>query len=120
MQVTDAWSRATPPGIQMGVTYLTIRNRTGKPDELIAATTPRASSVELHASKVSNGVSSMQRQASLSIDSDAVVRLEPGELHFMLMGVAQPLVGGERFPLTLRFASSPPVTIDVQVRANGQ
>jgi copper(I)-binding protein len=116
MQVTEAWSRATPPGLKVGVAYLVIRNRTGQDDVLLSAVSSRASKVELHASKVSNGISSMVHQTSLPIAAGATVKLEPGGLHFMLLGLNTALVGGERVPLTLQFAKAGAVNIDVTVR----
>jgi copper(I)-binding protein len=116
MQVTEAWSRATPPGVKIGVAYLVIRNRTGQDDVLLLAVSPRASNVELHASKVSNGISSMVHQTTLPIVAGATVKMEPGGLHFMLLGLDKALVGGERVPLTLQFAKAGTFNIDVAVR----
>lgn len=117
MQIADAWSRVTPPGLSVGVAYLVIRNQTGQDDVLLSAATPRAASVELHATKMSNGTSSMERHASLPIAAGAEIKMQPGGLHFMLMGLNTPLVSGERVPLTLQFAKAGTVEVDVAVRA---
>ena len=116
MQVTDAWSRATPPGFKVGVAYLVIRNRSGQDDALLSAISTRASNVELHATKVSNGISSMAHQTSLPVAAGATIKMEPGGLHFMLLGLKEALVGGERIPLTLQFAKAGTVNIDITVR----
>jgi copper(I)-binding protein len=117
MQVTDAWSRATPPGLKVGVAYLVITNRTGQDDVLLSAVSPRASNVELHATKVSNRISSMEHQPSLPIAAGATVKMEPGGLHLMLLGLNTAFVGGERVPLTLQFAKAGVVNITITVRA---
>jgi periplasmic copper chaperone A len=101
----------------VGVAYLVIRNRTAHDDVLLSATTPRAANVELHATKISNGTSSMARQTSLPIPVGTEITMEPGGLHFMLMGLNKPLVGGERVPLTLQFAKAGAMTVDVTVRS---
>jgi copper(I)-binding protein len=120
MQVTDAWSRATPPGLTVGVAYLVIRNRTGRDDLLLSATTPRTVTVELHATTVTNGITSMQRQTSVPIAAGAEIKMQPGGLHFMLLGLNKALVAGERVPLTLRFAHAGAIDVDVAVRAIGE
>lgn len=45
------------------------------------------------------------------------VEFKPGGLHVMLIGLKQPLKQGAHFPLTLRFAHTPPVTVEVVVQA---
>jgi len=118
MQVTEAWSRATPPNMRIGVVYLNIHNRTEQDDALLSVTTSHAATVELHAVKTTDGLASMQRQTTWPVAAGATATLEPGGLHFMLMGMERPLVAGERFPLTLHFAKSSPVTVVVHVRGN--
>jgi copper(I)-binding protein len=120
MQVTDAWSRATPPGLSVGVAYLVIRNRTGQDDVLLSAATSSAATVEVHATTVANGITSMQRQTSVPIAAGAEIKMQPGGLHFMLMGLNKALVAGERVPLTLRFAKAGTIDIEVAVRASGE
>jgi copper(I)-binding protein len=117
IQVTDAWARATPPGVTVGVAYLTIHNRSAQADELVGATTPLAGRVELHATQNFNGTMSMQRQITVKIEALDSLRLEPNGLHFMLLELQQPLRGGERLPLTLQFANSGPIIADVYVRS---
>jgi copper(I)-binding protein len=117
IQVVDAWSRATPPGVSVGVVYLTIRNRGTQPDELLSASTPRARSVELHATQTTSSVSSMQRQASVSVAPAAELRFEPGGLHFMLLGIDRPLQSGEAVLLVLQFAKAGSITVEARVKA---
>jgi copper(I)-binding protein len=117
LQVTDAWARATPPGLTVGVAYLTIHNRSTQDDELIGATTPHAGRVELHATQNVNGMMSMQRQTTVKIAAREALRLEPNGLHFMLLELQQPLRADERIPLTLQFANSGPVIADIYVRS---
>src|SRR5579875_3185724 len=52
ISITQAWSR---PAIETGVVYLTLRNTSGKSDELIGAKTPIASHAELHQSMTNSG-----------------------------------------------------------------
>ena len=44
----------------------------------------------------------------------STVTLAPQGTHVMLMGLDEPLVAGERFPLTLQFATAGTVTVTVR------
>ena len=44
-------------------------------------------------------------------------RFEPGGNHVMLFGLTQPLVAGERFPLTLQFEKAGKVVVEVAIEA---
>jgi hypothetical protein len=61
----------------------------------------------------------MRSVAALPVAPGKPVVLSPGGYHVMLMGLKQPLVEGESFPLTLTFEHGPPVTVHVQVQRAG-
>jgi copper(I)-binding protein len=117
-KVTSAWSRATPPGLAVGVLYLEIA---GAPtaDTLVRIETPVAARAELHSSSTEGGVMRMRPVSTLAIPASGRVRLQPGGIHGMLVDLQQPLTEGGRFPLTLVFERSGPVTVDVIVRSLG-
>jgi copper(I)-binding protein len=118
IQVVDAWSRPTPPGMDVGVAYFTIRNA-GKSDRLLRVSSPVAKSAELHVSEMKNGVMKMEGLASVDVGSGAPVAFEPSGRHVMLMGLKRPLREGDVFPLTLTFANAGQVRTDVRVRGAG-
>lgn len=115
IQVQDAWSRATPPGIDVGVAYFTIRN-TGKSDRLLRVSSPVARSAELHVSEARDGVMKMEGLASVEVGSGAPVSFEPSGRHVMLVGLKKQLKEGDVFPLTLTFANAGQVHASVHVR----
>jgi copper(I)-binding protein len=114
--VSDAWARATPPGVEVGAAYLVITGGTGA-DRLLGAATPRAAMVDLHEVTESGGVARMRAIEQVPIPAGAKVTLAPKGLHLMLMGLDAPLVAGQTFPLTLQFAESAAQTVTVTVRA---
>lgn len=116
--VTGAWSRASPPGIQEGVIYLTLLNR-GPDDALIGASSPAAAKADLHISRMVNGVMEMRPVARLDLPTGKTVALKPESYHIMLVNLTKPLTAGEQFPVTLRFAHAAPMTVQVSVRALG-
>jgi copper(I)-binding protein len=114
--VTDAWARATPPGIEVGAAYLVITGG-DLADRLVGASTPRAAMVHLHDVIESEGVAKMRAIEEVPVPAGGRVELAPKGLHLMLMGLDAPLVVGETFPLTLQFADSAAQTVTVTVRA---
>jgi copper(I)-binding protein len=115
IQIVDAWSRPTPPGIDVGVAYFTIRN-TGRNDRLLRVSSPVAKSAELHVSAVKDGVMKMEGLASVEVGSGTPVSFEPSGRHVMLVGLKKPLRQGDVFPLTLTFANAGQVKTSVRVR----
>jgi periplasmic copper chaperone A len=115
IQIVDAWSRPTPPGIDIGVAYFTIRNA-GKSDRLLGVSSPVAKRAELHVSAVKEGVMKMEGLASVEVASGAPVSFEPSGRHVMLVGLKKPLKEGDVFPLTLTFANAGQIRTSVRVR----
>ena len=73
--------------------------------------------VQLHTVEESDGVASMRPVEGVDVPAGKTVVLAPQGTHIMLMGLAQPLVAGETFPLTLRFEKAGELGITVVVRA---
>ncbi|MFN8591719.1 MAG: copper chaperone PCu(A)C [Thermomicrobiales bacterium] len=113
---------ATPVGIAGEMpgdvpVALTIRNTGGEYDSLLGATSPIADRIDLHHTRVANGLREMDLIADgIAIPPDATVTLELGSTHLMLIGLREPLVQGRTFPLTLHFARAGEVTVTVRVR----
>jgi copper(I)-binding protein len=115
IQVVEAWSRPTPPGIDVGVAYFTIRN-SGKGDRLLRVSSPVAGRAELHVSAMKNGIMKMEDLGPVEVGSAGPVTFEPGGRHVMLMGLKRPLKEGDAFALTLTFANAGPIRTSVRVR----
>ncbi len=112
--VSDAWARATPPGVSVGAAYLTIAGGSTN-DRLVGASTDRASMVQLHTVEESNGVAAMRQADGVPVPAGKKVVLAPGGTHIMLMGLTGPLVVGETFALDLRFEKAGEQTVRVTV-----
>jgi len=115
IQVTEAWSRPTPPGIEVGVAYFVINNR-GKDDRLLGASSPVARSAELHVSQMEGGVMKMKHLDAVEVRSGVPTSFAPSGRHVMLTGLKRPLKAGDVFPLVLNFANAGPVKVQVHVR----
>lgn len=113
IMVERAWARANVGGA--GAAYLTIVNRGEAADRLISAKTPVAMKASLHTHLMVGNVARMRPVKDIEIPSGKTIRLMPGGIHIMLMGVEKRLVKGEKFPLTLTFEKGGALTVNVAV-----
>lgn len=119
LSVTKAWARATPGLAKNGGAYVTIVNRTGKDDRLVAASGDVAARVEIHTHIMDNGVMRMRRVEGIDIPAGKTLNMRPGGYHVMLIGLHKPLKKGETFPITLTFRSGAKETVTIEVQRIG-
>jgi copper(I)-binding protein len=113
--VRDAWSRATAPGAEVAVVYLSLENP-GAADRLLSVSTPCAERAELHTMAMEGGVMRMRRVAAgLALAAGATLRLQPRGPHIMLIRPTQPLLTGGNVELTLHFERAPSLTVRLPV-----
>jgi copper(I)-binding protein len=116
--VTGAWTRAAGAGAT-GVGYMTIRNGDTEPDRLVAARTPAARTVELHTHIRDGDVMRMRPVPAIELPPGQEVRLAPGGLHLMLIGLAAPLRQGGTVPVTLVLERGGEVQVELSVESAG-
>jgi len=114
--VENGWARATAAGQGSAAAYLTIINRGRADDRLVEVSVPRAKQAMLHASSMDSGVMRMRDlSAGLAVPAGATVELAPIGTHIMLSGLAAPLLAGDEFPATLRFAKAGTKDLTIKV-----
>jgi periplasmic copper chaperone A len=114
--ITDAWVR---PAVATGesAAYLTITNPSGIDDTLMSATSPAAATVGLHETSTDGtGMTGMHAIVHCAIPARASVRLTPGSMHIMLMGLRQDLVAGSSIELDLVFEHAGAVVVRADIR----
>jgi periplasmic copper chaperone A len=115
--LSGAWIRATPPNASVAGAYLRIENTGKQADRLLSAETDIAERVEIHEMKMAGDVMQMrQLRDGLPIPAGAVVALEPGGTHLMLIDPKRPLAEGQAIDITLRFAKAGEKTVVFTVR----
>lgn len=118
--ITQAWSRATPPGAKIGAGYLTIENKGTTADRLTGITSEAAGKIEVHEMSMNNGVMKMRPvEGGLAIDPGKTVKLAPGGYHLMMMDLKKPLKQGDEVPVTLDFAKAGKVAVTLDVEGVG-
>lgn len=116
LKIEHPWSRATATGASVGGGYMVIVN-SGKADALIGASSPVAARVEMHSSSTEGGMMKMRQLQRIELPAGGTVRLAPGALHLMLVGLKQPLVEGSKVPLVLRFAAAGEQRVELKIES---
>lgn len=108
----------TPPGAKVAAGYITIVNSGGTDDRLIAIESELK--VEMHASKVVEGVASMKEMTDgFAIPAGATAGLGADGTHAMFIGLTKQLKAGETVDAVLVFekAGRVAVTFNVEKRS---
>ena len=113
--ISDVWVRATVPGGSVTGAYMQIRSAT--PLKLVKIDSPAARLIELHESKMTDGVMEMKALDGVDIPAGKRVALKPGGMHVMMMKIAKPIVVGDNVPLTLTFIGADKKTFQIKVNA---
>jgi copper(I)-binding protein len=120
VRIDGVWARATPPGGKVGGAFVTLLNTGDAPDRLVSASSAVAGRVELHTHIKDGDVMRMREvEGGIPLPPGEIVRLQPGGLHIMLLGLNQGLTAGSHFPLTLAFEKAGSVQVEVLVETMG-
>ena len=113
--ISGAWVRPPMGADRPAGGYLTISNPGGVADALVAATSPVATSVEIHETTTESGMTGMHAISRLVIPAGGTVELKPGGYHLMLMGVTSLQVGAT-VQLELTFEKAGKVMVSAERR----
>ena len=133
LRVEKAWARPTASGsteVMSGTpempgmsgsdatsaVYFMIVNDGGAADTLTGASSAVAKMAELHQTRFVGDVAEMAPVARVDIPAHGQFEFKPEGYHVMLMGLTQELKVGETISLTLQFAKSGAVTVDVPIQ----
>lgn len=95
--------------------FLTIESRSRMGDRLTGATSPMATSVELHEPEPAGTAEGSRRIASIAIGPKGRVDLKRSGPHLRLIGITKPFAPWETFPLTLIFERAGRIEVEVLV-----
>lgn len=100
IEVDAPWVRATAPGQQVAAGFMHL---TADADmKVVGGESVLAESVELHIMRMENGVMEMRQLPEIALPKGETVKLSPGGLHVMFIGLKQRIRVGTRVPLTLK------------------
>ena len=111
LAIERPWARATDADNRSAAIYFTLRNTGQATVDVIGVRTDRASIEVLHKTTVdSGGAARMSAAPELKVAPGEMLKLEPGGMHVMLIGV-------ETLPLRLKFYNRDDITVDVPILA---
>ena len=100
LEVTEVRIFAPLPGSTMSVAYMIFENTSDRPINVTNVSSPQFASVELHETRVVDGVARMRSLDDVVVSAGAILALEENGKHLMLM---QPISSmAVRDPVTLR------------------
>ena len=105
---SDVEITTPPPGMTMRAGYLTLTNNTDAPITITDVSSSEFAKVEIHETRIDDGIASMHRLHELVVPPRGSVRLERGGKHLMLM---QPRDAIEA--VSLQFSSGESPVLDV-------
>ncbi len=117
LRIEHPYALPTPPGARTGGAYFTIENVGKAGDRLIRVSSPAALTVELHSMTMDGNLMKMRAIPALDIPAGSKVTLGTGGYHVMMTGLRQPLVAGNKLPLTLTFEKAGTIEVSAQVEA---
>ncbi|MBI3197689.1 MAG: copper chaperone PCu(A)C [Rhodospirillales bacterium] len=120
IEIGSPWARASSHATGNGGGFFTLANKGLVPDRLIAASSPAAERVEIHAIKVEGGDLRMrQRENGLALPPGTTLTLKPRGYHLLLIGLKTPLEQGSRAAVTLTFENAGSIDIELVAAAPG-
>ncbi|MEN1927813.1 copper chaperone PCu(A)C [Luteimonas sp. MJ250] len=116
-RVVEGWLRSPPMPMPMMAGFARIENPCATGVEIVSAHSDAFASVELHETRVVDGVSRMREVPRLFLAADGEAVLQPGGLHLMLMRPVAPLQTGGSARVEFTLADGRSIGADFEVRA---
>ena len=104
--VSDAWIAPPIGNRDFTAGFMTIRN-SGADTELVAVECAMVKKLELHTMEESGGMMRMKMVPSIPLPRGQSVKLHPGGLHLMFLGLREKIAARDRLTLTLTFSDGP-------------
>jgi copper(I)-binding protein len=115
VRVDDPWVRTTVPEQKSTGAFMAVTSAQG--GKLVSASSPVATSVEVHEMKMEGDIMRMRAVASVALPAGQRVEFKSGSYHVMLLGLKHPVKAGEVVPLTLVVEDAAGKRENVDVRA---
>jgi hypothetical protein len=119
LDISRPWARTSPTEAGFAGGYFTITNKSREADRLVAAESPAASKIEIHAIKVVGaGITMKPLEKGLGLPPDTAITLKPRGYHLWIE-LKGPLAQGQKVPVTLTFEKAAAQSVELAVEAPG-
>lgn len=115
-QVREGWVRLGPAGMPMMAGFGRIENTCTTPVIVTGASSPAFGSVELHETRLVDGVNRMRHLSELRIAPGDSAVLKPGGMHLMLMQPHAQLKAGSRVVVSFELSGGGELLGEFEVR----
>jgi periplasmic copper chaperone A len=123
VRIEGAWARRAPmmkgdpmAGSGNGAVYLTIVNSGSVSDDVIAASSDAAATIELHESYEESGMMMMRPITKLGVPAGGKLEMKPGGYHLMLINLKRELKAGQVIDLTLVLQKAGRIPVKAKVK----
>jgi copper(I)-binding protein len=123
VRIEGAWARRAPmmkgdstAGSGNGAVYLTIVNPGSVSDDVIAASSDAAATIELHESYEESGMMMMRPITKLGVPAGGKLEMKPGGYHLMLINLKRELKAGQVIDLTLVLQKAGRIPVKAKVK----
>lgn len=116
--VRDAWVRIAAVDGRPAAAYFNLDGGRA-PDRLVAVTSDKVATIELHEGGMAGGMATMRPMAGVDVPAGGTVAFVPGGNHAMLFGVDPSIKADGTLPLRFRFGSGLTVAVQAHVVAAG-
>ena len=120
LEISDVDVFAPLPGSRMSAAYMTLANNTAETIVIQEVSSPDFASVELHETRIVNGVARMHSLDELEIPARSSVALEEGGIHLMLMKPTVALQPDQPVSFRVSYDSDGIVTVNAVMQARVQ
>jgi len=115
LQADNARLHEAPPSMNVHAGYLDIHNTGQEAVDLIAVSSTVFEYIEIHLTRMEDGVARMRQQKMITIPAKSSLSLKPGEYHLMLFNNSRPLPAGSEVPLELLFSNGEIIRLTADV-----
>ena len=119
LHVSDAWIREAPPAAKVLAAYMVINNHGKQEITITGASSEQFGNIEIHSTKMDNGMARMVREEKLVIPAGGAVTFKPGGMHLMLFNPVKPVTQGNHVMITLTAEDGASYMVHAEVRKGG-
>ena len=116
VQAEDAYVRAVPPGQPNSAAFMSLTNKGDTDHVLVGAESNVSKVAELHTHSMEGGMMKMRPAEKIDLPAGETVKLQPGGLHIMLIGLTRQLSPGEDVEITLVFEDGSRTSLQASVK----
>jgi len=120
IDISRPWARTPSPTALEAGGFLTLTNKAGEADRLIAATSPVAGKIAICGIKITGDTMTMRPiERGLGLPPDFVITMKPRGYHLFFEDLKAPLVKGDKVPVTLTFEKAGTRQVELVVESEG-